>query len=362
MVTGRFLACVLAGAMAGCGGGSDPSDPSTVNAAATDATVRVEPTVYALLTAADVGGLEIADVNDRGEVLGIGRSAEGGDIYGIWGGGSVRMIPESECNNDGFPCPRAVGFNKPSQVLLAVTSRLGWTSLAVWQDGAYTKLGCGLQGPMNDADLVLSPQLCEEPNETGPGIIKISTGGRTPLVAGFSPLGLNNSATLIGIQASATAGGTPQAVTISSTGQLTVLDRQGHASALPRAINDAGVVVGTVNSEAAPTADAPGHPRPASWQGGQRTDLPCPGQDGQALDVNTAGVIAGTCTQTDGSSRAVLWSDGVALDLNGALKPEVASAWRLTSARKLTDQGWVLAQAVRVGDATTETTVLLKPQ
>jgi uncharacterized membrane protein len=136
------------------------------------------------------------------------------------------------------------------------------------------------------------------------------------------------------------------------------LHPQSAASSQANAINDAGLIVGSVDGDA------------ALWNGGTLTRL---GQ-GVAIDINNAGVIAGsvndhaviwngtvqtilgegtaaainTLSQVVGSSNghAFLWDKGLAIDLNNFLDVATRNAgWILEQAVGINDLGWIVANA-----------------
>ena len=86
----------------------------------------------------------------------------------------------------------------------------------------------------------------------------------------------------------------------------------GHASSDARAINNKGQVIGN-------SVTAGGVSHAFLWNLGSMRNLgPLPGDtSSQAQALNTAGVVVGRSGTADLSvSRAVIWQDGVAIDLN----------------------------------------------
>lgn len=136
------------------------------------------------------------------------------------------------------------------------------------------------------------------------------------------------------------------------------LHPQSAQASQANAINDAGLIVGSVDHDA------------ALWNGNTLTRL---GQ-GVATDINNAGVIAGSAndhaviwngnvqtilgegnaeainilSQVVGSAhgRAFLWDDGHAIDLNDFLGAATREAgWILEQAVGINDLGWIVANA-----------------
>lgn len=103
-------------------------------------------------------------------------------------------------------------------------------------------------------------------------------------------------------------------------------------------INDVGQIVGIELSQA------------MLWQGGQRTVLGALAGDAWsiALGINNSGVVVGVSDHARNGSndeRAVMWLQGVAVDLNSL--PEVAATgWTLLSATGINDAGQIVGRGV----------------
>jgi len=117
----------------------------------------------------------------------------------------------------------------------------------------------------------------------------------------------------------------------------------GYAASSARAVNNRGTAVGSV-------VDAAGASRAVMWDLGAIRDLgTLPGDAAsQALAINADGEIAGRSGDTDFShAHAVVWRDGVAIDLNRAF---AGSAWTLLSATAINDVGQIAGVGVHNGE------------
>jgi probable HAF family extracellular repeat protein len=67
-----------------------------------------------------------------------------------------------------------------------------------------------------------------------------------------------------------------------------------------------------------------------------------PGQDSEALAVNSRGQIVGWSGFPDALPRAFLWQEGVMLDLNGLIPAN--SGWLLMRATGINDEGQIVGE------------------
>ena len=123
-------------------------------------------------------------------------------------------------------------------------------------------------------------------------------------------------------------------------------------------INSSGVIVGGAENLI-------GTQRPVLWREGVIVDIgPTWGGGGYAAAINTKGDVVGWNSPVSSPnlrSRATLWTEGQAFDLNDLVQLNFSTpGWLLTSAVDISDLGWI------VGDAINEDTggvrgFLLKP-
>ena len=103
----------------------------------------------------------------------------------------------------------------------------------------------------------------------------------------------------------------------------------------PRAINASGQVAGFAGTD--------GQPRAVVYDGVGFTDQAgLPGSTtSRAYGINASGVVVGTSELADGTSRAVVWRDGLAYDINSLLASEPGLT--LQEASAVSDGGQILA-------------------
>ncbi len=134
------------------------------------------------------------------------------------------------------------------------------------------------------------------------GFVWTATGGMLDLGPEVYPVAVNNSGTVVGwIRYSAAA----QTFTWSASTGLVNLDRPiGMTHAIPRAINDSGVIVGMAVNGAAATSG-----RPTVWTSSVGwTVIETPLGSSEAWDINDAGLAAGVYYSLTGEQRAFIWT------------------------------------------------------
>lgn len=122
-----------------------------------------------------------------------------------------------------------------------------------------------------------------------------------------------------------------------------------HGPAVPRAINDPGVIVG----ECTDYTDGSGTPhyRPCRWQNGHVTGMPTfGGPYGGAQDVNDAGTIVGWADAHTNDPRAFVSVDGGnPIDLNTLIAHPTGDHWLLQCANGINNQGWIVGYGTHNG-------------
>ncbi len=103
-------------------------------------------------------------------------------------------------------------------------------------------------------------------------------------------------------------------------------------------INELGQIVGVDNGQA------------VLWHNGQRTELGALAGDqrSRAHSINDLGVAVGYSDEAPNGSndeRAVMWVDGVAIDLN-TLEGVIGGGWKLVSATDINNAGQILGQGI----------------
>jgi probable HAF family extracellular repeat protein len=119
----------------------------------------------------------------------------------------------------------------------------------------------------------------------------------------------------------------------------------GHSLSTARAINSFGQVVGE-----SVAVDGEAVARAVVWEGDTVRDLgTLPGDlSSRARGINGTGQVVGeSFLPWGGLSRAVLWKNGAAYDLNTLISP--GSGWILTSAAAINDAGQIVGAGLRDG-------------
>lgn len=113
----------------------------------------------------------------------------------------------------------------------------------------------------------------------------------------------------------------------------------GNGGGIAFDINDAGQVVGGAAGSASSYSAF-------IWQNGVMTglgDLPGGSSRTEAYGINSLGQVVGMSGSSGG--RAVLWQNGVAIDLN-TVSGVAGSGWRLTEARAINDAGQIVGSGL----------------
>lgn len=328
------------------------------------------------------GGISaVADMNERGEIVGSGITVSGVRHGFVWRSGTVtdlggtnpgpsqafdindngQVVGEDELSGSRHAVLWAVDgtvtdlggdvrdaarrVNDAGQVLLAVPG-----GGARWQNGQRTPLGdVSLPTDLNEAGQVVG---------IGPGTPDndflgfLWDQGVTTVVDLLPPVGgrqavnldLNERGQVIGDQCSSVGGCRNGSVSFFwENGVTTAIPTLGGTRSDAVALNDAGQIVGW----AATTLPLPAGPGQLAhaflWQGGTMTDLGTlrAGDESFALAINNAGQVVGSS-----GDRAFLWQDGEMADIT----PPGASG---AAARFISDRGSILISAVPDGGTDT---------
>jgi probable HAF family extracellular repeat protein len=128
-------------------------------------------------------------------------------------------------------------------------------------------------------------------------------------------------------------------VTPSRCGPLPSLGEQSSANA----ISQHGVIVGS--NWTAPRNQPRLFTYAVQWIDDQVSRLPWSTDFAEALAVNAEGRIVGDGQMADGSTHAVLWKQGVPIDLNDDLPSSWKDAgWVMTYAYAINDHGWIVGE------------------
>lgn len=258
-------------------------------------------------------------INNAGQVAGYtGRGAV------VWNGTSPTLL--AGLLGDDQQGSFATGINDAGQVV----GVNGWDKAATWLGATQTTLGSA-SGPSSDAWGINNAG--QVVGMSGPGQAALWSGGTTTVLnpGGGKGYAINDAGVVTGCVCSPDQYDS-QAV-VWNAGVATVLGgtwgpTNGSAGL---GINDAGQVVGYGTFHATLL--------PVLWNGTTPTILPTLGdRPSKAKAINDAGVIVGTS-----AGRAALWSGDTVFDLNAFLgAADQADGWYLQSANDINDFGVIV--------------------
>jgi probable HAF family extracellular repeat protein len=176
---------------------------------------------------------------------------------------------------------------------------------------------------------------------------------------GAEVITINNRGQIIGSVRGMTTEVYPVRGFVWEGGKATDLGTLGAPHCHPRAVNDAGQVVGMSSYAAISRGIAPLYLVHAFlWERGKMRDLGAlgAGRNSEALGLNEKGQVVGW-SQTEGGEKhpaggprvAFLYSHGKMIDLNRLIPPD--SGWTLREARAINDRGQIVGIGVRGGEA-----------
>lgn len=266
----------------------------------------------------------IADINDRGEVLGIGRRDPPRDfsvLNFIWRGeNQLQWFSNAGAalalNNNGQVAGELAPYGNSPRMSFSWLASTGWQALGQLPgDRGSTLVGAGGlflgQSVINDrgqiAGVSFGPDLAE--------------GGRA---------------------------------FVWQRGVMTALPTVGVSSAA-YAINNLGDVAGNGHSGGVDSA--------VLWRGGQPVDLGTltglPGSDARARAVNNLGHVVGRSLVLDGSHSAFIWRNGVMTDLNALYT--LPEGYRAIEGLSINDRGQVMVLGDRPGATTDQRLFVITP-
>jgi probable HAF family extracellular repeat protein len=155
-------------------------------------------------------------------------------------------------------------------------------------------------------------------------------------------LGINDSGQIVGLSNSTVFGNLHATIWNGTT--ATELGSLGGDLSVASDINNSGQAVGYSRIDYIQTATL--------WNGITPIRLGVPGGYSGAFDINNSGQVVGfSIPNYDGTAltNATLWNGTTEIDLNSFLEASIVSAgWRLTEARYINDNGWIVGQATNI--------------
>ena len=347
----RWGLSALVLALSACGGGGSEDTPSVSDSPApieAAASTSMLQRLVSVRSAADLGGIAPADLNNKNQVLGTVTPANGLSYAAIWSGGAASKIDYTVCPDaDAVELNCLYGashFNDDGLVLISWSHRWDYGFQLV-KDGQ--KLGGYASSEalaVNSSGTVLAA--------LGPSSLNTLLALKTdhleevPLLGDGLPgqaLTLNNAGEVLGNR---NDDGLPPASYVynSISGASRTLSRPEGEGSNAAALNEEGWVAGKVFKMGDGSVD-----RPAYWDSNAVLhELSCPGARGEALDVNNKQVLAGACGVGESGAAGALWQQGQHVDVNTLLDaPSKAAGWVVQRVRVINDEGWMIADAVQ---------------
>lgn len=279
-------------------------------------------------------------INDSGVVIGA-QYVNGQDKAIVWGDSKTAVSLTSSSSN-----AYVLGVNNTGRFVGTIGSVAdGYTGFSRINDVSSTLaplLGHASSGAadVNDSGLVVGHSLLKTANGDYPRATVWNGGQATALPKlsaqdlGSAAMAINNGGQIVGNTSTADR----TVATIWQGGTATALNSGGSDNSTAFAINNAGQVAGQV---------VLGNFQAARWDAGQLIILPTlnNGMSSQAHAINDMGQVVGT--SYDGyQSRATLWNDTTAIDLNSYLsEQDIALGWVLQSAYGINNQGFIVGNA-----------------
>jgi probable HAF family extracellular repeat protein len=309
--------------------------------------VSAATTTYTLTDLGNLGGnfIGAGGINAKGQIVGTARTS-GGDLHAfLYSDGAMRdLTPGAGIAS------QATAINDAGQI----AGRIGDRATRWEADGATTDLGTlgGMYSTSVGIDAngrVVGQAQVPAPPQAVNGIYHafvyadgaMRDLGTLPGGSGSSASAINDAGAIVGT--ADIPGGQFRATRFGGGGpiDLGILGRPASAyDGAPGSgasdINEAGRIVGTTSTTAGYSAFL--------WQDGTMRELPPPPgfASGGASAINNAGAIVGSASLADdrGASRAILWADGAAHDLNTLIS--AGSGWVLENAVDLNDLGQIV--------------------
>jgi probable HAF family extracellular repeat protein len=247
----------------------------------------------------------------------------------------------------------AIDVSPAGQAVGVSTNASGVNRAFLWADATMSDLGT-LGGPIGRANRINPRGEIVGFSSTAAGPIHATLwydgsvtdlgtfGGSFSLAAGINPAG-----EIVG--ASTYPDGLERG-TLWSQGAMIDLGALPPAYPDSRAIriNDLGQVIGWAASAPGVVEQIVGATHAVLWSEGLVVDLgTLGGTTSRAYGINDRAQIVGTARTADGSEHAFLWQDGAITDLNDLLAPD--SGWTLSIAFGIDQQGRIVGQGVHDG-------------
>lgn len=293
-------------------------------------------TTYNVTNICTPGGFPVAaDINDKGQVVGVATAADNSAHPFLWQHGETTELPAGLI---------PVRINNSGQVLANNA-----THAFIWQNGNLTGLGAFSGADMNDKGQVVGQQGQAGAVLWQNGILTdiSQLGSPDPLAAAT---GINERGDIAALVYNYATGGQDNGVLVKDGKDANLGVPDGSSGTLPGRVNAKGQVIGYLEGGNFAFRHA------FVWQAGTMTDLgtlagaakgSCPTLAyvdciSEALAINNAGLVVGFSTDplANSNNAAILWRDGRLIKLNKVIP--ATSGWGLAEAHGINSQGQIV--------------------
>lgn len=325
-----------------------------------------------------------SDLNDRGDIVGERYRFSNGTLTDLTTlpGANNSPLTARAINNFGVVLGDGLTVNRSTTYQATVPNQVFITNGTTISDlGIVGRDFCtDYCAPMRAIDINNAGQLVYSFNLSDyqpytPSYVQNPDGSRRNLFGGEPASAINEAGQIVGSSYSRGRSGPGQGL-LNDGGATTRLSATGYCSPfsdqcrgfsqaiLARDINDRGIVVGA--GPVAPVRGAPLHgliwtdplKNPIGQDLGTFNGVDSTGAIASfANSINNNGEIVGYAFSPNGEQRAVIWQNGVLVDLNDRIPLD--SGWRLSSALQVNNQGQIIGTGLIQGQ---EQGFLLTPE
>lgn len=286
-------------------------------------------------------------INDAGQVAGTSITSQNAQRAFLWQNSQMTELPTLGGINN-----IALDINNTAQIVGHSSTPSGYNHAVLWSNNMINDLGSPVGGEHSYAyGINNSGQVLGSSNSRG--IFLWQNGKITNLLSDISyPRAINDAGLVVG--SSTSISGTKHAV-LWDNGTVTQLGTLGGKFSEAEDINNKGQVIGnsTTSTSDDGKLDSYGY-HCFLWSGGTMTDISPRLEDHKSIScyargINNNGKVVGTIVtglgiSSGGDSYPFVWHNGRLLGLNSLLPPN--SGWKLTSAMDINNKGQIVGSGI----------------